>query len=39
MRAFGAEITEVLSDNKKNTNEMMRAMIAKAGDISKQSGH
>lgn len=39
MRAFGAEITEVLSDNKKITKELIQAMIAKAGEISRQPGH
>ena len=39
MRAFGAEITDVLSDNKKITKELIQAMIAKAGEISRQPGH
>ena len=39
MRAFGAEITDVLSDNKKITKELIEAMIAKAEGISKQPGH
>ena len=39
MRAFGAEITDVLSDNKKITKELIEAMIAKAGEISRQPGH
>jgi cysteine synthase A len=39
MRAFGAEITDVLSDNKKITKELIQAMIAKADEISRQPGH
>ena len=39
MRAFGAEITDVPSDNKKITRELIQAMIAKAGEISRQPGH
>ena len=39
MRAFGAEITDVPSDNKMITKELIHAMIAKAGEISKQPGH
>ena len=39
MLAFGAEITDVKSDNKKITKELIQAMIAKAGEISKQPGH
>jgi cysteine synthase A len=39
MLAFGAEITDVLSDNKKITKELIQAMIAKAGEISQQPGH
>ncbi len=39
MRAFGAEITDVLSDNKKITKDLINAMIAKAGEISEQPGH
>ena len=39
MRAFGAEITDVPSENKSITRELIQAMIAKAGEISQQSGH
>ena len=39
MLAFGAVITDVLSDNKKITKELIQAMIAKAGEISKQPKH
>ena len=34
-----AEITDVASDNKKITKELIQAMIAKAGEISRQPGH
>ncbi len=39
MRAYGAEITDVPSDNKKITKELIQAMIAKAGEISRRPGH
>lgn len=39
MRAYGAEITDVMSDNKRITKELIQAMIAKAGEISQQPGH
>src|SRR4029077_7516255 len=39
MRAFGAEITDVPSDDKKITSQLIKAMIAKAGEISRQPGH
>jgi cysteine synthase len=39
MRAFGAEITDIPSDNKKITKELINAMIAKAGEISARPGH
>ncbi len=39
MRAFGAQITDIQSDNKKITKELIQAMIAKAGEISKQPNH
>jgi cysteine synthase A len=39
MRAYGAEITDVMSDNKQITKELIEAMIAKAGEISRQPGH
>jgi len=39
MRAYGAEITDVPSDNKKITKELIHAMIAKAGEISRRPGH
>ncbi|MFL5297582.1 MAG: PLP-dependent cysteine synthase family protein [Phenylobacterium sp.] len=39
MRAYGAEITDVTSDNKRITKELIQAMIARAGEISQQPGH
>lgn len=39
MRAYGAEITDVLSDNKKITEQLIKRMIATAGEISRQPGH
>lgn len=39
MRAFGATITDVPSDNKMITKELINAMIAKAREISAQPGH
>ena len=39
MRAFGAEITDVPSDGGKITERLIKAMIAKAGEISRRPGH
>jgi len=39
MRAFGAEITDVPSDNKKITEQLIRTMISTAGEVSRQPGH
>jgi cysteine synthase A len=39
MLAFGATITDVLSDNKQITDVLIKAMIARAGEISEQPGH
>jgi cysteine synthase A len=39
MKAYGAEITDVISDNKQITRELIRAMIARAGEISRQPDH
>ena len=39
MRAYGALLTDVLSDNKRITRELIQAMIARAGEISKQPDH
>ncbi len=38
-RAYGANITIVPSDNKKITESLIKQMIAKAGEISRQPGH
>jgi cysteine synthase A len=39
MRAYGATLTDVPSDNKKITEPLIKAMIDKAGEISRQPGH
>lgn len=39
MLAYGATITDVPSDNKNITKELIQAMIAKADQISRQPGH
>ncbi len=39
MLAYGAEITDVASDNGKITGELIRAMIARAGEIARRPGH
>ena len=39
MRAYGAQITDVISDNKKITKDLIQAMIARAGEISRQPRH
>ena len=39
MKAFGARITDVPSDNKKITEALIRAMISTAADISVRPGH
>lgn len=39
MRAYGADITDVRSDNKKITEHLIKTMIATAGEISRQPGH
>jgi Pyridoxal-phosphate dependent enzyme len=39
MRAYGAQITDIPSINKRITTELIRAMIAKAGEIGCQPGH
>ena len=39
MRAFGAEITLVPSDNKRITESLIKELIATAGRISAQPGH
>lgn len=39
MRAYGAELTDVLSDDKRITEQLIKAMIAKADEISRRPGH
>ncbi|MDO8360780.1 MAG: cysteine synthase family protein [Devosia sp.] len=39
MRAYGAELTDVPSDGKKITKDLIQAMIAKAGEIAQRPGH
>jgi len=39
MLAYGAEITDVPSNNKRITDELIFAMIAKAEEISQEPGH
>src|SRR5438874_9414797 len=39
MRAFGARITDVRSDNRKITESLIKEMIRTAGEISKRPAH
>ena len=39
MQAYAAKLTLVPSDNQRITEQLIRAMIAKAGEISAQPGH
>lgn len=39
MRAYGAELTDVRSDNKTITEQLIKAMIATAGELSRRPGH
>src|SRR5207245_1412843 len=39
MRAYGAELTDVLSERKRITEQLIKAMIATAGEISRRPGH
>ena len=39
MRAYGAEVTRVPSEGGRITAALIKAMIAKAGEISRQPGH
>jgi cysteine synthase A len=39
MRAFGAQITDVPSDGKKITEKLIKAMIARSGEIAQRPGH
>lgn len=38
MLAFGAQLTDIISDGKQITKDLIQAMIARAGEISKQPG-
>jgi cysteine synthase A len=39
MRAYGAELTDIVSDKKRITEQLIKAMIAKAEEISRRPGH
>jgi cysteine synthase A len=39
MQAFGARVTDVMSENKKITEQVIKGMIEKARSISEQPGH
>lgn len=39
MRAFGAEVVEIPSDRKRINEQLIRAMIEHAGELSRQPGH
>ena len=39
MRAYGAEITDVPSDGKKISEQLIKKMISTAGEISRRPGH
>ena len=39
MLAYGAELTDVASDDGKITRELIQAMIARAGEIGRRPGH
>lgn len=39
MLAYGAELTDVLSDQKRITESLIKGMIAKAAELSSQPGH
>lgn len=39
MRAYGAEITDIPSQEKRITKELIQAMIARAGEIAREPGH
>src|ERR1700686_227266 len=39
MRAYGAEITDLPSENGKITEQLIKTLIATAGDISRRPGH
>ena len=39
MRAYGARVTEVPSDSKKITEQLIKTLIRTAGEIGRQAGH
>jgi cysteine synthase A len=39
MRAYGAELTDVVSDNGRITEQLIKSMIAMAAEISRRPGH
>lgn len=39
MRAFGAQVTEIASDRKRINADLIRAMMARAAELSQQPGH
>jgi cysteine synthase A len=39
MRAYGAKVTDVPSENKQVTEQLIKTMIRTAGEISQQAGH
>src|SRR5256886_11633156 len=39
MRAYGAQLTDLVSDKKRITEQLIKAMIAKATEISRRPGH
>lgn len=39
MRAYGAEITDVLSNDKRITEQLIKKMIATSAEISRRAGH
>jgi cysteine synthase A len=39
MRAYGAQLTDVSSDNGRITEQLIKGMIAKAAEISRRPGH
>ncbi|PYP38854.1 MAG: cysteine synthase [Gemmatimonadetes bacterium] len=39
MRAYGAELTDIPSDRKRITEQLIKSMIAKADELSRRPGH
>lgn len=39
MRAYGASLTDAVSDNKRITEQLIKTMIQRASEISRQPGH